>query len=150
MADARSALRLVAGLRKALGLPLEDFARSNAYGAGAIHANRTYGRLSALSALHDPALGPATYFADEDGIVLVYLPELDIRPERLLKEFGQPAARWRSRAGKQYLHHVLPGNGLAFSCRRGGKDVQLLEVFRPCSLHEYEAAFYDDPGPFVE
>jgi hypothetical protein len=56
----------------------------------------------------------------------------------------------RSRAGKQFLHRIFAARGVAFSARKAGDDLLLLEVFTPRSLEEYMDSLYDDPGRFSE
>jgi hypothetical protein len=48
------------------------------------------------------------------------------------------------------VHHVYASQGLAFSSEPAGKRIAIVERFEPCSLDEYAATFYDDPGRFSE
>jgi hypothetical protein len=56
----------------------------------------------------------------------------------------------RSRAGKQFLQRIFASKGVAFSARRGGDELLLVEVFTPRTLEEYMGSLYDDPGRFSE
>lgn len=71
----------------------------------------------------------------------------DVSPSSLAVEFGDPAVRLRSRAGKRANLWVDAPHGIAYSEQGGALD--FVEVFRPRSQAEYETEIYLDPGPFI-
>jgi hypothetical protein len=144
------ALDVIASLREALGQQLFAFANAHGYHGDAIRHGMTYGHLHGLDSLHDAEVGPQTYYAAGGEIMLAYLPKIAAKADRVAERLGTPEASLRSRAGKQFLHRIFAARGVAFSARKGGDDLLLLEVFTPRSLEEYMDSLYDDPGRFSE
>lgn len=142
-----AALERIATVRGYLGMPVGEAVKAL---AGQVEEGRSYGQLDGLRAIRSEAHGGITLFADTSGVIFAYLGALDVDPAKLRKHLGKPDESLRSRAGKTFQHHVYGERGLAFSTRRGGDSLRIVEVFSPCSPDDYRATLYEDPGRFIE
>jgi len=148
-ATVQDALDILSALGKLVGRP-EPALRDPGDGTPTVPGTRGYGSLQGLTAVQVDSPAAVTVYVRDGRVVLAYLPELPVAAPRLIKRLGAPEADWRSRAGKRYLHHVYASQGLAFSSEPDGTRLAIVERFQPCSLEQYAATFYDDPGQFSE
>jgi hypothetical protein len=117
--------------------------------------NTAYGQLTNLIEFHNPDKHPGRFFFDahdQTTLVVMYVGSSEalrsLARDDLIREFGVPEARLRSRAGKVYTHYVCPRSGVAFSSSK--EDVAFIETFPEMTLKNYRATLYLDPGDFVK
>jgi len=117
-----------------------------------IDRNASYGKLDALTELHDTKKHPARFYFDGDAPLLIYVDEpvalARCDATELVERLGKPAAELRSRAGKTFTHYVYPAAGIAFSAHR--QEIAYVEVFAPGTLQDYLDRIYVDPGAFTK
>lgn len=131
-------------------LPKEEIRRRYGIQPEHVEEEAEYGKLEDLTLLHNPLEHPARFFFEQDKFAILYLAKApDLNAAQLLKELGGEGEKLRSRAGKQYIHHVFPEQGVAFSTQTANPtEVRILEIFPPQSLAAYKKRFYSDPGTF--
>jgi hypothetical protein len=118
------------------------------------HVDRdaSYGKLGRLTELHNAKTHPARFYFQGATQVLVYVDDpaalAGCDAADLLQRLGKPAAELRSRAGKVFTHYVYPEAGIAFSAHQN--TIAYVEIFAPCSLQDYRARIYVDPGAFTK
>jgi hypothetical protein len=117
-----------------------------------IREHAAYERLSDVTEVHQPAADPARFFFQGDKLVMIYLGDRTLlgtlTEDQLKAELGGgPGESLMSRAGKQSEMLVYPDKGVAFSI---GDEIDFLEIFPPCTLAEYQANIYSEPGPFYK
>jgi hypothetical protein len=126
--------------RQRFGLRAED-----------VRGSASYGALSGLTELYQAETMPGRLYYAGDEFALLYVGKASqFQADDLQKALGEPAARLRTRAGKQFHHLVYPDKGVAFSRPIAGGTVSILEIFPPQSLDAYKTKYYQDPGSFKE
>ena len=135
--------------RALVGRSLEDVRR--ALGPGESESDGDdYEALEDLTSVQNRGRFPGTVYLRNGEVELVYVGPgalEGVTPADLEEELKGRPARLRSRAGKKASLFVHAGQGIAYSAH--GDELHFVEVFKPRSLEEYEAAIYKDPGPFI-
>jgi hypothetical protein len=145
----QDALDMLATIGELVGRSAAEL-EAKAEGFEAATGMRSYGHIDGLSVLQVRRPASLTLYVRDGHVVLAYSHEMRVRAPALIKRLGKPEADWRSRAGKRSLHHVYAAKGLAFSSEPAGDRITIVERFEPCSLEQYAATFYEDPGRFSE
>ena len=117
-----------------------------------IRQNSSYIKLTNLTALHNPAQFPGTFYFRDGIFVLLYVgtgPELNQFDRKTLWDYlGGQGVKLQSRVEKRAVHHVYPELGIAFSA--DPESVSILEIFPPMTIEQYQATIYRDPGLFIK
>jgi hypothetical protein len=111
-------------------------------------AGRAYGNTSGLSVVHAPEASPAHFYFDDGQLALIYFPEPAVQSldKNALAARFEPAHSERSRVGKQFMHHVAAGAGVAWSA--DSSEVGLLELFEPGTVEVWKKRWYEEVTPY--
>ncbi len=110
-----------------------------------------YEKVTGVSRVTKGSVFPGHFFLRGAEVAMVYVGDpsfLDsLTPAGIEQELGGKGTILRSRIGKTSNQHVYPDRGFAFA--ETDDVVEMVEVFSPMSLEDYQARIYNDPGPFI-
>lgn len=137
--------------REVLGLqPQELLARLDLANAE-VREGLRYEGMSGLTMYYNPERFAGRIYVREGKVAIVYVPSGEelrkTSPVELARQLHGKPADLRSRAGKEFTHHVYAEQGVAFS--DDDEAIRFVEVFPPRSLDAYKREIYRDPGPFI-
>lgn len=145
----------VAGYELGDLLALRDLSRAEvrerfSIGDDGVDPGVAYERITGVDRLHQGSAFPGHFYFRGDELAMLYIPRTalgDTDLGALQEELGEPAAMLRSRTGEDSSILVYPERGVAFAT--DGEQVEIVEIFPPTTLEDYQSGIHKDPGEFI-